>query len=423
MLFNNDYRYGKVSNQEEADVTGNSNADSILDLLNEDDVNDSKEKDEPTKVKKEDKEEIKLKDDEDDTDDENETEDEDEEGLELKEEDEEELEITVPVSKKTILKKYPNVFKDFPHLEASYYKAQQYTELLPTVEDAKLAVEKANNLDNFEKDILDGNLENLFNIVKTSAPNSFRKIADTLINTLNKVDENVALHVVGNVLKYTLGNAEQAGKDSKDDQLELAAQIINKHLFGKDKIEKPTNLNKENPKNEESDKLNRERTEFETERFNTALNSLQGRIDNTLKATIADNIDKADSMTAYVKKNAVKDAFETVEGSLRKDPSLKRILDSLWKAAREEKYSSSSLDKIRKTYLSKAKVLLPGAIRNARNEALKGIGKASKDSNSDEKSKKGPLPANRSSSSSSSNNGKLKEIPKGMSNRDFLMAD
>jgi hypothetical protein len=124
-------------------------------------------------------------------------------------------------------------------------------------------------------------------------------------------------------------------------------------------------------------------------------------------------------MSSYVKRNAIRDAFEQLETTISKDASFKRTLDSMWRAAKEAKYSSSSLDKIRSAYLSKAKTLLPSVIRSARNEALKGIGK--QETNPD-KNRKGPLPANRTSSSSS-NTGKAKEMPKGMSTRDFIMAD
>ena len=162
-----------------------------------------------------------------------------------------------------------------------------------------------------------------------------------------------------------------------------------------------------------------EREAFEAERFNSALSGLQNRVDNTIKSTIDANIDPKDSMSSYVKKNAIRDAFDQLEGSLSKDAQFKKTLDSMWRAAKEAKYSSASLDRIRSAYLSKAKTLLPSVIRNARNEALKGIGKQS----SDDRNRKGPLPANRSSNSSSNTGKKPSSIPKGMSVKDFIMGD
>src|SRR5881396_2432670 len=73
---------------------------------------------------------------------------------ELKEPDEEKLELVTPIPRREILAKYPQLFKDFPYLEKAYYREQQFTELLPTIEDAKIAVEKSSILDKFENDVM-----------------------------------------------------------------------------------------------------------------------------------------------------------------------------------------------------------------------------------------------------------------------------
>src|SRR6185436_17783046 len=61
----------------------------------------------------------------------------------------EQLELVTPVARREILKKYPTLFKDFPYLEKAYYREQQFTELLPTIDDAKQAVAKSETLDKF----------------------------------------------------------------------------------------------------------------------------------------------------------------------------------------------------------------------------------------------------------------------------------
>ena len=124
-------------------------------------------------------------------------------------------------------------------------------------------------------------------------------------------------------------------------------------------------------------------------------------------------------MYFYVKKNDIRDALEQVESVLEKDSSFKKIMNNLWRSAKEAKYSSSSLDRIKAAHLSKAKILLPSIIRNARNEALKGIGKVENGS----KDRKGPIPSNRSSSSLNSRGNVVKEIPKTMTTKDFIMSD
>ena len=384
------------------------NSDDILDILNEEEEDSSKE------VKEKEDKEIPKEDDEDE---EKEESEEKEEELELKEEEEEEpIDVVVPVSKKKILAKYPNVFKDFPVLEASYYKAQQYSEILPTLDDAKEAVQKAQYLDQFEQDLLSGNIGTVLSGVKESSPKAFKKIAESFLGTLNKIDESVALHIGGNLIKNSLFRALKEGERSKNEDLQTAAKMIHDFVFGSEDVKPPTKL--VDDKDDEDKELNSERIEFERDRFNTVVSGLQTKVDNRIKATIDANIDPKNAMSGYVKKNAIRDAREQLVELIQRDTQFRKTLDSLWRAAKDAKFSSSSLDRISTAYLAKSRSLLPGVIRSARNEALKGIGK--RESSGD---KKGPLPANRSSASSSSSSGKAKEIPKGMSVKEFIMSD
>ncbi len=402
-LFNNlDWQYGRVSNQEED--KGTLTADGILDLLNEESEEEPVKKEEVKEEEPEKEEEIDLK-------------EEDDEVVDEIPEDED-VDIIAPVAFKNIEKEFPGIDKKFPQLKAAYYKSQQYAEVFPSVNDAREAATKAENLDNFETDILNGNLETLFRTVKQNAPKALNKIADNLIQTIGKVDESVALHITGNILRAILGKSERDGIRSKNEDLQAAAKIISNHILGEDEITQPNRLEKEEKNDPREEELNRKELEFAQKEFDSALNSLQGRVDNTIKSTIDANIDPKGVMSAYVRKNAVKDASEQVESLIGKDKAFQNVLNNLWRSAKDAKYSSSSLERIRSAYLSKAKTVLRDAIRSARNEALKETGKT--DSNRTE-TKKGPLPVHRSSTTSSSS--KVKEIPKGMSNKDFIMQD
>src|SRR5262245_34112750 len=97
---------------------------------------------------------------------------------------EDKLELVTPVRRKEILAKYPNLFKDFPQLENSYYRDQQFTEMFGTVKDAQAVAEKAETLDKFEGEILDGNIRNVLKAVKEESPNSFLKVVDDWMTTL-----------------------------------------------------------------------------------------------------------------------------------------------------------------------------------------------------------------------------------------------
>lgn len=365
---------------------------------------------------------------------EDESADEDEDKVEIKdgeladeEEDKEptddQLELTVPVKRKEILAKYPTLFKDFPYLERAYYREQQYTELFPTLDDAKETAQKAQAFDGYEAEIMRGNTDVVLAAIKKNDPKAFARTVDNYLPNLAKVDEQAYYHVIGNTIRTVIGHmvaeAKNLGKENGE-PLQIAAEIVNQFAFGNSKITQPTKLVTENPEaNTEAEQLKRERVQFVKDKFNHAHNDLVGKVQNSLKSTIDAHIDPRQSMTDYVRKNATKDAYEELESLMGQDGRFKTIMDKLWERAFDDNFSRKSLDAVRAAYLSKAKILLPTVIKNARNVALKGHkAKSSSD-------KRAPLPVGRSTTSTSSANkpSTTKQVPSGMKTLDYLMQD
>lgn len=352
---------------------------------------------------------------------------------ELQEPTEEQLELVTPVRRREILKKYPNLFKDFPYLEKAYYREQQFTELLPTIEDAKVAVEKSQILDRFEGDVMGGNTETLLRAVKESNPQGFLKIVDEYLPTLAKVDEQAYYHLLGNITKHTvIAMVNEArrlgvGENQAGGQLQAAAHLLNQFVFGTTDFKPPTNLSQEGrPEDNSREKQISEREQgFIRQQFDNTRNDLNTRVNNTLRNTIDANIDPKQSMTDYVRKNASRDALDTLETLINQDNRFKTLVDKLWDQAFKDNFSKNSVDRIRSAYVSKAKTLLPSVIKKARNEALRGMGKRVRDDDPEDKNRRGPVPAGRPRSQSQ-NTGKIrdpKDIPAGMSTLEFLNSD
>jgi len=359
---------------------------------------------------------------------------------EIKEPDEEQLELVTPVRRRDILKKYPDLFKEFPYLEKAYYREQQFTELLPTIEDAKAAVEKSKVLDRFESDVTSGNTETILRAVKETSPDAFLKIVDNYLPTLAKVDEKAFFHVIGNVTKHTIINMVNearrlgVGQDKDGNQLpgsalQMAAHLLNQFVFGTSDFVGPKNLAKEGTQedNTRERQLNEREQRFVRDRFESSRGDLNSRVNNTLRNTIEANIDPKSSMTDYVRKNASRDALDTLENLINKDARFKSLVDKLWEKAFEDNFSRTSTDRIRSAYVSKAKTLLPSVIKKARIDALRGMGKRVKEDTTEEStSRKGPVSTGRPRSQENRPTGKIKEakdIPRGMSTLDFLNSD
>ena len=350
--------------------SGQLGKEEILDIINEDVIEEEPSKEESKKeekkepAKEEEIPEIKLV-----------SEDEDE--IEEPSYDEEEIDIIAPARRKQILAKYPNIFKDFPHLEKAYFRDQRYNELFGTPEEAEKIVQTANSFNEFSSHLMKGNTQHVLTAIKDNNPEAFAHIVDNYLTTLRDVDDRAFFHVIQNTIKSTVASMVQEANRSQNEDLLQAARLLHQFVTGTTEWQGMTSYGRQRPKEEQQQEseLNKERAQFFYERFETTQSDLQSRVDGVLKNTIDQNMDPKNSMTAYVKRTAVNEAFDNTQRAIRADPQFVRLLDRLWERAAEEKFSKSSVEKIRSAYLSKAKSLLPAQIKKSRIEALKGLGK------------------------------------------------
>lgn len=341
-------------------------ADDINDLFKEIDVDDSKKVPEDKKEPKKDKEEV-----EEDDDIELVEIDEDIEKIDLAKPDDVE-DIEAPPRKKEILKEFPELFKKFPFLEKIMYRDKQYNELFGSFDDAKEIAERSESFNQFETQLLAGNTTDILKNVKDADEKAFNIIVDEYLPTLAKVDKEAYFHVVGNLNRRLIMEMVQEANDTDNDDLKQAALLVNQFVFGSSKFTAPT-LRESKKDDVEQSKVEAERLSFVKERFESARDDLQTKVDNTLRATISDYIDPKNAMSSYVKRNAVSDAMKLLSSSISSDSSVVKNLDRLWKSAFDSKFSKDSLGKIQSYYLSKAKGNLKNAILKSRAEALKDL--------------------------------------------------
>lgn len=350
-----------------------------------------------------------------------------EEELKAKPTEEDLLEIIAPVRRKEILAKYPTLFKDFPYLERAYYRDQQMTEIIPTVQDARIAVEKAQILDRTEKQVMSGDISAVLIAAKEEDQEAFNRIADNYLPTLKRIDQQAYYHVLGGVIKDTIVTMVREGRalGEQGAPLQAAANVLNQFVFGSQRFQPHQPLARQiNPEEQ-----NREQTLRQQEQqriytqFEGVRDDLQVKADNILKSTIDGHIDPKGSMTQFVKRHATNEAFQNLETLISQDNHFRSLLDKLWEKAFQSGFDKPSVDRIKTAYLSKAKTLLPSVIKKARNDALKGSGQQVRVEEEDTPAKDGPITPGRSTGPSSGRIRKPSDIPRGMSTLDVLMKD
>lgn len=412
-------RFNRFYSPEEGVGTGTTEGESLetFDLLN---VDDTPEPAEPLELPKEKEPEGEDKEDKE--------EEEEDELKEIEEElkpptEEDLLELTTPVRRKEILAKYPNLFKDFPYLEKAYYREQQFTELLPTVNDARVAVEKAKILDQTEREVMNGDISIVLRAAKEESQDAFHKIADNYLPTLRKIDEQAYYHVLGNVVKDTIITMVREGHrlGEQGAPLKAAANVLNQFIFGSQEFQPPQLLSRQvDPREQQREQeYHQQQQDRIMQNFTQVRDDLQTKADNVLKATIDGHIDPNKSMTAFVKQHATAEAFDSLETLISKDMRFRSLLDKLWEKAFEAGFDKDSTDRIKSAYLSKAKTLLPTVIKKARNDALAGSASVAEET----PTRKSPIAPGRSSSPSGGKYKKASDIPRGMTTLEVLMKD
>lgn len=385
-----------------------------IELVDEDDDDsiDLDDKDDKNKDKKNDKKDIDDEDLDDDDEDENKDEDKDED---------DEIEVDAPPKRKELLAKYPKIFKDFPYLNNLLYRDREIRERFGSFDDIEEFQTKASRLDEFAGDLEKGSIENTIKMIKGFNEKAYNKLVDDYLPTLFRVDKEAYREVSLNVINQAVREmANRAREDGDEDLLKIAAGL-NKHFFGSTTLKAPTTRASVNDKSE--DETDIKQREFLKQRYESTESDLQKRVDNTLKATIEKYIDPQNEMTAYLKKNAVKDALALITKNVSNDAGFRRTLDKLWKDSFTHNFDDRTTKRIRSAYLGRAKQVLKAAITKSRAKALNGLAPSDKsddnvNKNRGETSRR--IPAGRPHQNNSGD--KLKMKP-GESVIDFLNRD
>jgi hypothetical protein len=372
---------------------------------------DEKAKDTDEGIDEENDEDLEDKDEDIDEDDEIEVDDEDK--IDLKDEEK----ITAPPRRKEISKKYPEFFKEFPWFEKMMYRDRQVQERFGSFDDAMEAADKADVFDDMQSSVLSGNPEKFLTEVKTGDSKAFKKFVDNFLPTLAKVDKDAYKEVAQDVTRLLITSMVRESQSTRNEDakkaLEEAAEILNQHIFGTSEF-----VPKKRAESSEDSELEQEKQKFNNERLQTAVSDVTSKVTKIIKNTISENIDPKNEMTPFVKKNAIRECMEALDNSIDEDRVFKRQLTQMWSSAVKDKLPQSALDKIRSTWLGKAKGFLPVVIRKARAEALKGSVSTKRDKD-DEDSRREPIRNRKISTSSQSGNAKGRK--EGESAYDYLM--
>jgi hypothetical protein len=285
------------------------------------------------------------------TPDEEEPSEDEEETEEEPEEDEDEDKITRP-SWKEIKDKHPELAKNKDFREM-FHRERAFSDLFPTLEDARDASEKAQALDFFDSSLQEGKPEVLINSLASNEAIA-NKFADRIIPALYAANPKLFQRATQPLMVEMLNAVAERANGTKDDNLLISAKNIAKFLFGKFEI--PARENRINPELEnEKKQLQTERARLIDNQRNDFLSRADKSISKQLSKAITEGLDPKNELSDFARQALIEKVLAETRHTLTSDKAFSSKIQNLVRLAEKSGFPQDYLPRLISAYLGRAK--------------------------------------------------------------------
>jgi ribosomal protein L22 len=292
---------------------------------------------------------------------------EDELSLDSEDETSEELDLPGRINFKEVKKDFPDLLKKFPQLQANYFKAEQYTEIFPTVDEAKGAAQKAEIFDVINNQILDGDISLILNAVESDAPKALNRIAETILPDLYKKSPQLYSAAMAPEIKKLVRTAIAAGEKSGNENLKNAALVLQEYVFGPGGPPADKAPEREDP---EKIALKNQNNQMFAQQANSYEKDTKEFAAKHLVRLIEADLDPKGEMSDFVREKTVESILEDVNNNLAKNPTLAKEMQAYWKKAAQSGFPAEMKPVITRAFLARAKLILPAIKQKRRAEVF-----------------------------------------------------
>lgn len=260
-----------------------------------------------------------------------------------------------------INKKFPEFFKEFPQMKHVIGREMAYSNIFPSIDEAKDAQTDSNNFDILNNYFESGDTKEICSLMKDTDEKAYEKFVDNFLPTLQTQDSNTFYKITAPLIQNVINQVYSANK-GRDENIQNAALVIADYLFGNEDFAKnsPKITNVEDSRNN-----NTERDKFFSERESLFQTEISSSVTQEVKDAIFDDIINQfpdqkipDNMKDLIA-DQVDSSFYKIDKSLGSDESHINMMKSLWKRAKNSGYTGDWKDRIIQAYLSRAKELIP----------------------------------------------------------------
>ena len=284
---------------------------------------------------------------------------------EVEEDEEEPKELTASFG--NLNKKYPGIFKEFPSLRAKIGREYAFSEIYPTIDEAKRSAQKAEIFDQYEQEIQLGRPD----LIIQALPNmqTAEKFAERVLPALRAINPNLFTKAVDPFVRMMLNKVNSDAESQGDKNLGLAAKYISRYLYGKAEIPSLPS-SKSNELDPEKEELKARLSQAEQVQYINFEDSLQSTVSRVLGKEAKTFIDPKDSMSPKMQEILIKQTLEEVDQELMANANHMAKMKAF-----REKAVKSGLNKEQKTrilsaYLAAARPVLKTVSQRIKTEAF-----------------------------------------------------
>lgn len=317
--------------------------------------------------------------DEDDSEDDADNEDSEDEGEESEEEKARELKSNERLTITDLRKKYPNITKDFPQIRNLIYTQAEYTRLLPTIQDARIAVENNEAFTSMRDSIFEGDGKQFVEALKDAK--ALPKFSQGFLSNLQETDQNTHWQVIAPLFQDLFRSAYSTGARAGNKNLQNAASWIADYLFGNggvaqqvdpqvlDILDGKKSVIKV-PEKTENKEDNKELNELKLQRINEFKGDVNSKVEGDLNSKIVNGLSKY-KLSNLERKTLVKDIIEEVSKNIVADDEHMANIRKMWLNVGKNGFKSSDKASIIDATLARASELIPSILRKQVAKALK----------------------------------------------------
>jgi hypothetical protein len=244
-----------------------------------------------------------------------------------------------------------------------------YTQVFPTVEDAKEASEVVEGYKALEESILTGDPSVLLGTLHQKDEVALKKFAKNFLPTIQKGNPQLFARIITPYIKNVFIAAQEDAEAAGNEQLKNSIGWIAKYLWPKfegdippepkDEEEK-VDTTKPDPKQEALANENRTLKQQQMAQF---AENTKDTTEKILKNDILSKVDPNNALTEFVQDALVSKIMQELRETLNKDIEHRKSMTKLWTKAAQSGYTKEDRRQLISAFLARARKILP-TIRN-----------------------------------------------------------